>query len=113
MPLGVFDEPESRRVKAFKSQMLKWIGNKQRFAHNIVGFFPSKFGTYHEPFIGSGSVLATLAPAKAVGSDAFKPLAEIWQTLHKSPETLIRWYPERRAIMMSGEKVAQYEKIKA
>ena len=113
MPLGVFDEPESRRVEAFKSQLLKWIGNKQRFAHNIVGFFPSKFGTYHEPFIGSGSVLATLAPAKAVGSDAFKPLAEIWQTLHKSPETLIRWYAERRAIMMSGEKVAQYEKIKA
>ncbi|SIN68294.1 DNA adenine methylase [Singulisphaera sp. GP187] len=113
MPLGVFEEPESRRVKPFKSQLLKWVGNKQRFAHNIVSYFPSQFGTYYEPFIGSGSVLATLAPAQAVGSDVFPPLTEIWQTLHRAPETLIRWYAERRASMMGGEKVAQYERIKA
>lgn len=113
MQLGLFDESESLRVKPFKSQLLKWIGNKQRFAHEIVSYFPSKYGTYFEPFIGSGSVLATLAPKQAVGSDVFKPLIEIWQTLHQSPETLMLWYAERRAIMMSGEKVVQYEKIKA
>ncbi|HEX8200238.1 MAG TPA: DNA adenine methylase, partial [Isosphaeraceae bacterium] len=66
-----------------------------------------------EPFLGSGSVLATLTPPKAIGSDGFKPLIEIWRTLHRSPETLIRWYAERRARMMSGERVAQYETIKA
>lgn len=113
MPLGVFGEPDSRRVKPFKSQLLKWIGNKQRFAHDIVAFFPSQFGTYHEPFLGSGSVLSTLAPARAIASDAFPPLAEIWQTLHNSPETLIRWYAERRATMTNGDRIAQYEKIKA
>ncbi|AGA28243.1 DNA adenine methylase [Singulisphaera acidiphila] len=113
MPLGVFEEPESWRVPPFKSQLLKWIGNKQRFAHHIVSYFPPRYGTYYEPFLGSASVLATLAPAHAIGSDLFRPLTEIWQTLHRSPETLLQWYTERRALMMSGEKVAQYEKIKA
>ena len=116
MQLGLFEDFEDSQtvqVPPFKSQLLKWIGNKQRFAHEIVSYFPRQYGTYYEPFIGSGSVLATLSPAQGVGSDVFKPLVEIWQTLHTSPETLMLWYAERRAIMMSGEKVAQYEKIKA
>jgi DNA adenine methylase len=113
MQPGRFEDFEFSQVRPFKSQLLKWIGNKQRFAHEIASYFPAKFGTYYEPFLGSGSVLATLSPPKAVGSDVFKPLAEIWQTLHSSPETLMLWYAERRAIMTSGEKVAQYEKIKA
>ncbi len=48
-------------VPPFKTQLLKWIGNKQRFAHEIVSYFPRQFGTYYEPFLGSGAVLATLA----------------------------------------------------
>ncbi len=113
MPRGVFDDSGSRRGWPFKSQLLKWVGNKQRFAHHIVAYFPSRYGTYYEALYWKRRVLATLAPLHAVGSDVFKPLAEIWQTLHRSPETLTRWYAERRAILMSGEKVDQYEKIKA
>jgi DNA adenine methylase len=109
----LFEESGSPHVRPFRSQLLKWIGNKQRFAHEIVSCFPARFGTYYEPFIGSGSVLATIAPRQAVGSDVFGPLVEIWQTLRRSPETLVSWYAERRAIMMSGEKVARYEEIKA
>jgi DNA adenine methylase len=37
-------------VPPFKSQLLKWIGHKQRFAHEIVSYFPAHFGTYFEPF---------------------------------------------------------------
>src|SRR4051812_44371316 len=48
-------------VKPFTKQLLKWIGNKQRFAHEIVSYLPDEFGTYYEPFIGSGAVLATLS----------------------------------------------------
>ncbi len=83
------------RVAPFKSQLLKWIGNKQRFAHEIIEFFPREFGTYHEPFLGSGGVLATLAPRPGVGSDCFGPLIEIWQCLSSSPETLKDWYAAR------------------
>src|SRR5215469_5241757 len=94
-------------------QLLKWIGNKQRFANEIVSCFPSKFNTYFEPFLGSGAVLATLAPKKAIGSDIFEPLIKIWQTLKDEPETLKVWYAERWDAMMGGEKVEQFEKIKA
>lgn len=97
----------------YRSQLLKWIGNKQRFAHKIITFFPKQFGVYHEPFVGSGGVLAVLAPRKAEASDSFKPLVQIWETLKNDPETLKRWYRERWEELQKGEKVAQYEKIKA
>jgi len=100
-------------VKPFKSGLLKWIGNKQRFAHKIAALFPSTFEKYIEPFVGSGAVLATLAPPRAVASDCFKPLVEIWQTLSTNPELLKLWYAERWLFMGDGDKVRQYEKIKA
>ena len=100
-------------VEPFKDQLLKWVGNKQRFAHEIVSHFPDKFGTYFEPFLGSGAVLGTLAPKRAVGSDNFKPLMEIWQTLHDAPDLLNKWYAERWHAMMEGNKVEAYERIKA
>src|SRR3954452_10541965 len=68
-------------IRPFKTQLLKWIGNKQRFAHEIIWMFPQRFGTYFEPFLGSGGVLGSLSPNRAVASDAFGPLMEIWDTL--------------------------------
>ncbi len=100
-------------VRPFTAQLLKWIGNKQRFAHEIVCHFPSH-KRYFEPFIGSGGVLATLAPKRAVGSDNFVPLMEIWQTLHDSPDTLKEWYESRwRQMKQAKSKLRGYEDIKA
>ena len=110
----LFDREETvPRVRPFKPQLLKWIGNKQRFAHEIASYFPEYFGAYHEPFLGSGAVLATLAPKRGFASDVFPPLMEIWQTLKKSPATLNRWYAERYAAVKSGSKKDGYERIKA
>ena len=100
-------------IKPFKSQLLKWIGNKQRFAHEIISFFPRTFGTYHEPFLGSGAVLGALSPNKAEAADCFAPLIEIWRTLRDSPEIVIEWYRSRWEKMQNGEKAAVYETIKA
>jgi DNA adenine methylase len=100
-------------AKEYKTQLLKWIGNKQRFAHEIISFFPERFGTYHEPFLGSGGVLGVLAPKRAEASDCFAPLIGIWQTLKNSPDVVAQWYRERWAESQAGEKVAAYEAIKA
>ncbi|HEY4313045.1 MAG TPA: Dam family site-specific DNA-(adenine-N6)-methyltransferase [Pirellulales bacterium] len=115
MQLRLFEGGEARtqRVAPFKRQLLKWIGSKQRLADEIISYFPSEFGTYVEPFLGSAGVLATLAPQHAVGSDIFEPLIEIWQTLRDDPEKLKRWYAKRRSRLMSGDKVTEYERIKA
>lgn len=93
--------------------MLKWIGNKQKFAGEIISYLPKQFGTYYEPFLGSGAVLAHLAPQRAVASDAFGPLIEIWRKLHSDTEGLIRWYQERHELVASLGKVEAYEQVKA
>ncbi len=112
MQLSLFEEVHIVAGEPRK-QLLKWIGNKQRFANEIVSCFPSKFDTYFEPFLGSGAVLGTLAPEKAIGSDIFEPLIGIWQTLKKDPEKLKAWYAERWDAMMERDKVEEFEKVKA
>jgi DNA adenine methylase len=100
-------------VKPFHRQLLKWIGSKQRFAHEIASFFPRDMRCYFEPFLGSGGVLATLSPGRAIASDIFSPLMEIWTALHESPAVLKKWYAERWERLAAGDKVAEYERIKA
>jgi len=109
----LFEDPTLLPGKPFRMQLLKWVGNKQRFANEITSYFPAKYNTYFEPFLGSGAVLGALAPKKAIASDAFKPLMEIWRTLQKSPETLKQWYAERCQLLIRGNKQEVYEKIKA
>lgn len=118
--LFIDDEPElslaapgEYTVAPFKAQLLKWVGNKQRFAHEIAAYFPGDFRTYVEPFLGSGAVLGTLAPQRAIASDAFGPLMEIWQALHDNPALLTRWYTERWVQMACSDKVTVYERVKA
>lgn len=96
-----------------KGQLLKWIGNKQKFAKEIISYLPSDYGTYYEPFLGSGAVLATLAPKRAVASDAFKPLIEIWQQLQDDPDVVVGWYSARHATIAEFGKKQAYEKVKA
>jgi DNA adenine methylase len=109
----LFNEQSGPDVTPLKSQLLKWIGNKQRFAREIVSYFPSSFGTYFEPFLGSGGVLGTLAPTSGVASDTFGPLVEIWSALRNEPVILKRWYAERWHALTSGDKKAGYERVKA
>ncbi len=104
---------KKRLVEPFNMSLLKWIGSKQRMAHEIISYFPVEFGTYFEPFLGSAGILGTLVPKAAIASDTFAPLIEIWQTLKKSPNTIKEWYRERWQEMMAGDKIEVYEKIKA
>jgi DNA adenine methylase len=97
--------------KPFKSQLLKWVGNKQRFAHEIISYFPKNYGTYFEPFLGSGAVLGTLAPTNAIGSDVFQPLIEIWENLKNNPEIIVRWYKERHELISGDNKKEVYASI--
>lgn len=114
MPIqqSLFCKDDLNLVQPFSSQLLKWIGNKQRFAHQIASSFPKRFNRYFEPFLGSGAVLATLMPQKAIASDVFRPLMEIWQTLHRNPDELKKWYEERWNIANGKRKKEGYEKIK-
>ena len=108
----LIDTP-TRSASPETGQLLKWIGNKHRFAREIVSYFPKTIKIYREPFLGGGAVLGTLAPEKGIGSDSFRPLMEIWSLLQNEPERLKRYYAERWQVMMGGDKVKVYERIKA
>lgn len=100
-------------VPPFKTQLLKWVGSKQKVAAEIVAQFPARFGAYHEPFLGAAGVMAALAPREGYGSDSFAPLIEIWQTLKDDPERLKHWYSTRWQAFTADDRTAAYARIKA
>lgn len=95
-----------------KSQLLKWVGNKQRFAVEITARFPTEYGRYFEPFLGSGAIMATVAPHNGLGSDTFKPLMEIWLMLKEDPKQLVNWYAVRRNRLGKETKEEVYESVR-
>jgi DNA adenine methylase len=94
-----------------KSQLLKWVGNKQKFAVEITRYFPTDIKRYIEPFLGSGAILATVAPSVGMGSDAFGPLVEIWKKLASDPNGLVEWYAERRRKIEHEKKEEVYKSV--
>lgn len=109
---SLFTDGVSDGVRPLRGQLLKWIGNKQRVAPAIISCFP-EFKAYHEPFLGTGAVLATLGPRQALASDVFGPLIEIFQELKSSPASLKSWYADRWTRFQAGDRVEGYEAIKA
>lgn len=105
--------PNLTYPRPLHGQLLKWIGNKQRFASELISYFPDRFDTYIEPFVGSGAVLGTLAPQRALAGDAFAPLIEIWTALRDDPQRVIDWYAERRAMIEQIGKEATYLQVRA
>ena len=82
--------------------LLKWIGNKQRFAETIISYMPTSFEDYYEPFLGSGAVMAELLYHDssmlfphfnhAYGSDILPFLIDIFDLTKDNPEELIDYY---------------------
>lgn len=93
--------------------LLKWIGNKYRVAEQIASYFPKDTRTYFDVFLGSGAILATVAPMRGVGSDSFEPLIEIWKAVQTDPDMVKGWYEARWRYADAGDKRGTYEEIKA
>ena len=82
--------------------LLKWIGNKQRFANEIVSTMPTSFDNYYEPFLGSGAVLAELSMHKktedspnffnAYASDVLPFLIDLFNMVRDSPSDVVVYY---------------------
>ena len=82
--------------------LLKWIGNKQRFAEMIISYMPHSFNNYYEPFLGSGAVLAELLYKDttmlfphlehAYGSDILPFLIDIFSLVKTDPQKMADYY---------------------
>jgi DNA adenine methylase len=67
---------------------LKWAGGKRWFAARHMALVPSSFGTYLEPFFGSGALFFALAPKKAVLSDLNAELMNLYRVMRDDPDLL-------------------------
>lgn len=69
---------------------LRWAGGKSWLLKHINSLLPKNgFNSYHEPFLGGGSIFLALNPEKAFLSDLNKDLIETYHTLKGSPEKII------------------------
>ena len=86
-------------------QLLKWVGNKQRYAEAIARYLPDEPGTYFEPFVGTGAVLATMRPRRGVAGDTLGVLIDLLRLVQTDPERLVEHYRfERDAILNRGRE---------
>lgn len=72
---------------------LKWAGGKKRLAATVVAHAPSRFGRYHEPFLGGGAVFFALRSAGYRGpaslTDASAELISCFTAVRDEVEPLI------------------------
>lgn len=83
--MGIISEPE-RRVPV---TTLKWVGGKRRIAEQIISYFPKRFGTYYEPFVGGGSVFFRVSTSKAQLSDLNGSLINYYIQVRDDPDKLL------------------------
>ena len=82
--------------------LLKWIGNKQRFAETIISYMPEQFNNYYEPFLGSGAVMAQLLYQNSTtstpsfthsyASDILPFLIDIFNIIKYDPQQIKNYY---------------------
>ena len=101
--------------------LLKWIGNKQRFASTIISYMPDSFNNYYEPFLGSGAVLAELLLQDATSmyphfnhayaSDILPFLVDIFNIVKNEPDKLVAYY-SREIKEYYKDPISHYEIIR-
>ena len=75
---------------------LKWVGGKTQIINRIIESFPETISSYHEPFVGGGSVLFALLSYKKEGLikvendiyayDLNSALIQVYKHVQKCPE---------------------------
>lgn len=77
--------------ESVRRPFLRWVGSKRKLISQILPFVPKEFGTYFEPFLGSGSLFFYLAPKTAVLSDANAELISTFQAVRDAPCQIISY----------------------
>ncbi len=107
--MGIKDGQGADAKPNLQHVLIKWTGGKRRQARRIVEHFPRKIATYHEPFLGGGSVLYELLAGDILVDriecgDTCVPLVELWQVVRDDPEGLVRRYADMWGSLRAGGK---------
>jgi len=68
---------------------IKWAGGKSRVVGCIKNFFPKKFNSYFEPFLGSAALYFAVSPRKGRLNDLNKALIDTYIVVRDNVELLI------------------------
>jgi len=88
---GTVTAPDVLAARPF----LKWAGGKRQLLPTLRTFYPEGFGTYFEPFVGSGAVFfdlssqGRLATRPAVVSDVNRDVIGCYQALRENVTAVI------------------------
>lgn len=70
--------------------IVKWVGGKTRLLPELLSRMPSSFGRYYEPFAGGAALFFRVAPGRAVLGDDNKDLVNLYSTVGKKVDDVIR-----------------------
>lgn len=79
-----------RPREAHDRPFIRWAGGKSWLRPYLPSLLPASFGTYFEPFLGSGATFFSVRPGRAVLSDVNEELVNAFQVVRDSPRALIR-----------------------
>lgn len=68
-------------IRPHLKPLIKWSGGKSDEIKMFEKYFPQKYNTYIEPFIGGGSVYFYLNPTKAVINDVHVELIDLYRSI--------------------------------
>ena len=68
---------------------LKWAGGKGKLIQQYIPYFPKRFKTYYEPFLGGGAIFFYLNPPSAVLTDINAELINTYRCVRDKVEELI------------------------
>ncbi len=86
----------SRSLSSLPRPFLRWAGSKRVLLPHIVPALPESFGTYWEPFVGSGSLFFLLQPRRAVLSDTCAELIATFCAVRDDPERVMAWFAGKK-----------------
>lgn len=96
--------PDIREIEPGTAKpFIKWVGGKRQLIGELEPRIPTRFNTYHEPFVGGGALFFHLLPERAVLSDTNERLVRTYRGIRDSVEdiiTLLSSYPHDREFFL-------------
>ena len=90
------------RTEPVARGFLRWVGSKRSSLPELVARLPETFGSYYEPFLGSGALFYELAARRRLRkgqvalSDTCEPLVRTWRALKNSPVGVVQAIKQHR-----------------
>jgi DNA adenine methylase len=75
---------------------LKWAGGKGQLISQYIPYFPPRFTSYYEPFLGGGAIFFYLQPTRSVLMDINPGLVNVFSCVRDRVEELIECLRQHR-----------------